>query len=309
MNYIAQLNRIGIDTSISGGENDILILCPFHDETTASCEVHKTKGIFHCFTCKEKGNFTKLTAQILGVSYNEAKRRLLDDETVEDLLSELENVELETSKTQKYFSIKSFHEKYMPAWDNKIAKKYLIGRGVSKDSATLFDLRYGKFGVMDHRIVIPIYTVDGKLINYVGRAVDSRKPKTRKVQSNRETIHGLFELLVKKDKWYVDPTKKFPYAILVEGSFDMFSLRDRGYISISNEGTTVLTPQQLVLIRRYFEKLIIMFDPDKAGIKARNLVSQKVKKYLPCVYVKLPIGKDPDELSDEELKHILQGVI
>lgn len=54
-----------------GARDNVSIRCPFHDDKTASCSVHLSKGIYNCFGCGAKGNAYQL-AKALGVSPGDA---------------------------------------------------------------------------------------------------------------------------------------------------------------------------------------------------------------------------------------------
>jgi hypothetical protein len=58
-------------------EDEVMLLCPFHDETTPSCSVSLSKGCFHCFGCGESGTLAALAYKLSGSEQRAipAKRR------------------------------------------------------------------------------------------------------------------------------------------------------------------------------------------------------------------------------------------
>jgi len=58
--------------------NDYIILCPFHKDTNPSCSVDSKSGIFHCWSCGEKGNIYKLVSRLEGIDYKDAVKKLKD---------------------------------------------------------------------------------------------------------------------------------------------------------------------------------------------------------------------------------------
>jgi hypothetical protein len=52
----------------SQGNGDLMIRCPFHDDSKPSCSVSPRKRCFYCFGCKASGGFTKLIGKMTGES-------------------------------------------------------------------------------------------------------------------------------------------------------------------------------------------------------------------------------------------------
>ncbi len=53
-------------------------LCPFHSERTPSFSVHETKGLYHCYGCKEGGDLIGFVRKMHGLSFTEAIEELSD---------------------------------------------------------------------------------------------------------------------------------------------------------------------------------------------------------------------------------------
>src|SRR5690348_17121032 len=56
------LDHYGLKPTGTGVQR--FILCPFHQETTASCSIHLAKQIFHCFGCDAKGTIIDFVAMM-----------------------------------------------------------------------------------------------------------------------------------------------------------------------------------------------------------------------------------------------------
>jgi len=68
------LARYGI--AVPPGKTHFQILCPVHQEKTASCDVDLEKGVWHCFGCGKGGDGIALVMQREGVTFPEALRSL-----------------------------------------------------------------------------------------------------------------------------------------------------------------------------------------------------------------------------------------
>ena len=62
-----QIKRVliasGIDI-VTEVESDFIIFCPFHNnKRTPAGEVHKTNGLFYCFSCQESKNLVEVVME------------------------------------------------------------------------------------------------------------------------------------------------------------------------------------------------------------------------------------------------------
>ncbi len=308
MNYRDMLERRGVNTFDGAGSSDFLITCPFHDDASPSLEVHKRTGVFYCFGCKESGSFVKLLAEIENIPLADAKRIMMKVDNADSVLSDigamLEDLG-EEEKELKYYSIKAFHKKYKPLAENKSGLGYVVNRGIERDEAAWFDLRWsGETGKWRDRVIIPIYTEAGKLLTYAGRTIRKDvKPKTRKIKgrSPRSSLYGLWELI----RYYGNI--KFPYLIVVEGEFDALYLQQLGLYAVSTMGTMGLTGEQIYLLKRYSHAVVFSYDGDDAGRRAQAKGILKTKGFLPTLGIDLPDGYDPNELPKAMAEKIYRG--
>jgi DNA primase len=313
MDYTNELIQRGIEFH-EVDEGQVMINCPFHDDSNPSMTVNINSGAFHCFSCKESGTtFVKLLAKLENISLEEAKEQLEEgqgDDTVMNFIQDKVNETLsdEEDEVVRYYSSKSFHKKFPRFTDSVEASSYLAHRGISRRTAHEFDLRWGNDGVMVNRIVYPIYTNEGELLSYGGRTIlRDVKPKTRKVRSGLSSLYGLREVLTRtlSTKW----SFKLPYLVVVEGEFDAMYLYELGYNVVSTMGTSALTDYQISLLKTYTKLVIFSYDGDKAGRDAQEKAIKRLKVFMPTVGVALPEGTDPNDLTEDEAEKIYGGLI
>ncbi len=154
------------------------------------------------------------------------------------------------------------------------------------------------------RIIFPIHNISGKTIAFGGRTL--RKDKnTAKYFNSPETdiyhkskiLYGLFQArnsILKND-----------FCYLVEGYMDVISLHQGGVENVAASSGTALTIDQIRLIKRYTQNVVLLYDGDAAGIKAalRGL-ELIIEEGLNLKLVLLPDGEDPDSYMH---KHGAQG--
>jgi DNA primase len=314
MDVYKELSDRGIDFQESGG-NRYMLNCPFHDDNNPSCGVWKDSGYFLCFGCGARGSFTELIAELDGVSFDEAHRSLRSEDNVSTIESKIRRFLDEDVDALKFFNLKSFLKVYPKLKEGDPGWQYLLGRGITPESIHRFRMREGTKRYHG-RVVLPIFTPEGKLLSYVGRAINPDvRPKTIKSRSPHRTFYGIFEIL--RDS-RVEP--KSLSMVIVEGEFDAVYLQQFGIPAVSNMGTTPMTPYKIRILRRYAKRAVLSFDGDDAGYhamygdgeKRRCGIVHELRKHLPVTVVDLPDGKDPNELSAEDVidlygKYSIQG--
>jgi DNA primase len=310
IDYLALLDKYNIGIDRHAGEDEVFIdTCPYHDENTPSLAFNIKTGVFYCHGCKEAGTFEKLLADYTGMSRVDAKQELLSLETADNLIDELNDSieELdreEVKKELKYLSIKSFHKIYKPLELCPKSWQYVVDRGFKPNTIREFDFRYGgKSGRWAERVIIPIYNEGGKLLSFTGRTlIKGKNPKYKNVKgrSNLRALYGLNNLLVK----YNIGKSKFPYLMVEEGTLDASYLQQFGILAVSTTGTNELKPHQVYLLKRYADMVVLNYDGDRAGDKAFEINRGLLTKYLPVVELKIPGGKDPNDLRPSEVQKV-----
>ncbi len=143
--------------------------------------------------------------------------------------------------------------------------------------------------------MFPFRDLLGNIIGFSGRSLESdQMPKylntaeTELFHKNRY-LYGLFEA-----KKQLAEAKK---VMLVEGQLDLILAHQSGTNYALAPSGTALTEDQLRLVRRYTDTLILCFDSDDAGQKA---TLRSIQLALPFGFetsiVRLPAGSDPGDL-------------
>ncbi len=303
-------------------------LCPFHNEKSPSFSVSPDKQIFHCFGCGVGGNVITFVSQIEGLNFVETVQMLAERANVQ--LPTLQNngdTQREILKDKVYkvneFTAEYYHQNlYKP--QAKIAQEYVKKRQLTNETLKSFRIGFsGKFdelyqelkkqgfqeqeilesGLVNknergqyidryrNRLMFPICDARGRVIAFGGRVLDDSKPKYINSPENVVYSKGrhLFGLNVAKK----GDTKKI---LIVEGYMDVISLHQRGITNVVASLGTALTEQQGWLLRKNSEQIILSFDSDEAGIKAK-LRSIEILQNMGCDLrvLQLEGAKDPDE--------------
>ena len=308
----------------SGG--NLFGLCPFHGEKTASFSVAPDKGIYYCFGCHKGGGAINFMMEVEGLSYPDAVRALAkkagmsvpEDEQYQSRYRHQERLWALSKEAARYFNT----QLYLPAGTEGLA--YAKKRGMPKSTLTKFGVGFAPNswnGLVDamhakgytdkemldaglvsekngriydrfrNRLMFPIIDVRGNVIGFGGRVMDDSTPK---YLNSPETIifnkrKNLFALnLAKKSK--------LGYLILVEGYMDAVALHQYGFdCAVASLGTS-LTEEHAVLLSRYTEQVVLIYDGDEAGQNAtKRAIPILEKAGLQIKVLKMRDAKDPDE--------------
>ncbi len=306
-------------------------LCPFHHEKTPSFSVSPTRNIYKCFGCGKGGDSVKFVMEHEGYDYPEAIRHLANkygiqlEETQQDAESILAEKERETVYKVLDFALKFFQKQLLDTEEGQVAGlNYFKERGFRNKSIEGFGLGYapqspdafvgealkagftkeilqraglitqGDGDFFRHRVIFPIFNISGKVIAFAGRQLISSKRSPKYMNSpeteiyiKRKVLYGLFH--AKK------AIREEDNCFLVEGYTDVISLHQAGIENVVASSGTALTPEQIRLIKRYANRITVLYDSDPAGIKAamRGL-DLILEENLDVRLVLLPEGEDPD---------------
>ena len=303
-------------------------LCPFHNEKSPSFSVSPDKQIFHCFGCGVGGNVFSFITQIEGINFVEAVQMLAERANIQlPTLQDNGDSQREEIKAKVYkvneFTAEFYHQNlYKP--QAKIAQEYVKKRQLSNETLKSFKIGFsGKFdelyqelkkqgfgereilesGLVNknergqyidryrNRLMFPICDARGKVIAFGGRVLDDSKPKYINSPENVVYSKGrnLFGLNVAKKG-------DLKRILIVEGYMDVISLHQRGITNVVAPLGTALTEQQGWLLRKNSEQIILSFDSDEAGLKAK-LRALDILQNMGCDLriLQMEGAKDPDE--------------
>lgn len=172
--------------------------------------------------------------------------------------------------------------------------EYFSSRGISKESIQTFELGYCQDGSQFHgRLMIPICSPEGDLIGFGGRSLGDENPKY--INSPESSVYKkgrvLYGLNLSQDFILESGT-----AIVVEGFFDVIGLWQVGIRNVVATCGTAFTKNQLRLLKRFAEEVVVCYDGDSAGRSAaERAIEGLASEKLPMRFVSMPSGVDPDE--------------
>lgn len=152
------------------------------------------------------------------------------------------------------------------------------------------------------RLMFPIFSPSGRVIAFSARTLrsDFKEAHIGKYVNSAETDiykkkNTLFGLHLAKSQIH-----RLDQCILVEGNVDAISMHQHGITNVVATCGTALTSEQVRLIKRFSDNVTIIYDGDKAGIKAALRGTDIfLEEGMNVRIVVLPDGKDPDDFCKE----------
>src|SRR5437879_203845 len=304
-------------------------LCPFHSEKTPSFTVDPERGFFYCFGCHAGGDVFDFVMRVGALTFVEARQDLaaragIRIETApagEHGAGERERLLRAVAEAAAFFQAQlagsagggarqylasrgvdaatqqAFRLGYAPpGWDNRT--RALLVRGfdaAALEQAGLAVARSGDSGHYDalrDRLIFPIHDLQGRPVAFGGRVLAEGVPK---YLNTRETL-----LFAKGKTLYAlgearDEIRDTREAVVVEGYMDALACHQHGVRSAVASLGTALTLDQVLLLKRFAARAILVYDSDAAGIGAAERgLDVFDQAELPVRVVVLPGESDPD---------------
>lgn len=304
-------------------------LCPFHQEKTPSFTVDPQAQLFYCFGCQQGGDLFRFVMLYEKVGFREALEMLarrfgvsLPDRSRGE--PGLRERILEANRLAEAYYRKQLHDPEA----GRRARAYLAERGLSRETIEALGLGYapdrwealrghllskgfepselvaaglvlaredgrGGYDRFRDRLVFPIRDAGGRTVGFGGRSLGDGEPKY--LNSPETEAYRKGEHLYGFDRAR-GAIRREGYAVLVEGYFDLAALIQAGFEHAVATLGTALTPEQVRLLGRVTEKVVLSYDGDAAGsaatVRAVDLLLERGFEVRAAV---LPAGQDPDD--------------
>jgi len=302
--------------------------CPFHHERTASFFVSPARGSYYCFGCGAKGDIFSFVQAFEGLDFVGALKTLATRAGVEVmpenpktrnerdrlfLLTETATLffEMELAKDEKarsYITERGVTEKTQRSWRIGFAPDawrsclaYCQEKGFTFseiEKAGLVKTDKGKtYDRFRSRIMFPIFDASGRTVAFSGRILGKESEHIPKYLNSPETpIFSKSRILYGFDRAKTE-IRRMDYAMLVEGQMDLLMCHQAGFRNAVASSGTAFTLEQLELLKRLSQRLLMVFDADKAGVNASlRSASLALASGMEVKVAALPEGTDPAEL-------------
>lgn len=309
--------------------------CPFHNEKSASFFVSPSRGTYYCFGCGAKGDMFTFVQEFESLDFMGSLKVLAERAGV---TLERENKEMKSERDRLLSAMEIsalFFQRKLA--ENESAKDYLAGRGLSPASVSGWRIGYApdewrtlhahlkekgftdaemeKAGLIKRtetgfydrfrgRVMFPISDSSGRVIAFTGRIFPAKESEQApKYLNSPET-----PLFSKSSVLYgfhraKQGIRALGFSIVVEGQMDLIMSHQAGYTNTVAPSGTALTQEQLGLVRKISEKVVMAFDSDSAGVAAAlKSAEMALSLGMDVKIASIEGGKDPADLVKADPK-------
>jgi DNA primase len=324
---------IGQSVALKRRGKDFVGLCPFHQEKTPSFSVSPSKQRFYCYGCEKGGNAIDFVMLRDRTEFKDALRLLAEAAGIDvpafkqtkESVSERQILLEALSVASMFFEKSLAHPQHGHA-----GRKYLDERGFNAESIQKFHIGLagdswdallrspamkkftpqhlalaglvkprergeGYYDTFRNRLVFPIRDENGRTIAFGGRVMPGSEDPAKYLNSPETPLFSKSRCVFGLDLARTRIVETRTVAI-VEGYTDVVMAHQFGAANVVSVLGTALTEQHLTLLRRFADRIVLLFDGDRAGV---NAVNRAVELYLTqpveIAIATLPENTDPDQ--------------
>jgi len=297
------LAHYGISLKPAIGD-ELLGLCPFHEDTKPSFRVNTKKRVFHCFGCDAKGNVLDFVVRKESVTIKKAALLVSEWFGVgqEGIVAVNANISPTKSPTRADTAPAEPVEPNKPLKFTLKVKHdhaYLMERRIEPAVAEAFGVGFCDRGMMKDRIAIPIHDASGQLVAYAGRWVSGELPEG---EEKYKLPPGFKKSIV---LYNLHRVKGQESLVVVEGFFSTMRLHTLDVPAIALMGRSLSEVQEKLLQESGVKALTLMLDGDTPGREAQAALLQRLAGKFLVRTVELPDGAEPDTVEESVLRKVL----
>jgi DNA primase len=316
--------------------------CPFHGGTNRNFAVIPKKGLYYCFVCHEGGDVFTWLMKRHGLDYPSAVREIarkvgvtIPEAGPRQGPDPREPLFQAVAMAQDFFARRLQEDQAASQ-----AREYLTGREITLEQAGEWGLGFaprggellaemGRLGIATPvlleaglasqrddgkvvarfrgRLLFPIHDLRGRAVGFGGRLLGPGEPKYLNSPDSPVFKKGslLYHLHLAKQA-----IRKEETAIVVEGYFDVLRLALAGIENVVAPLGTAMTSEQAGILRRFAKSVVLLYDSDRAGLRATFRAGDECLRHGIRVRVAtMPEGEDPDTLVRKGGARAMQAVL
>jgi DNA primase len=305
-------------------------LCPFHKEKTPSFSVYTHIQAYKCYGCGEHGDVIKFVEKVENLSFYEALGSLAERHNI----PMPKRNEYSDPESKMRGAVHEMHELAAKMFQTGLrssvaaaARDYVAKRGLTQALVDEFALGFADpsgqalvrklrdegftpeqmqesglvrrredgtfYDYFRGRLIFPIHNEVGKVVAFAGRALNDDQPKY--LNSPQTKIYHKTDVLYNLNRAR-NAIRKVEHSILVEGYMDVIGVFSAGVEEVVASCGTALTSSQVRALKRHSDRIVVNFDPDRAGdAAAERSVQMFLDEGMHVRILELEGGLDPDE--------------
>jgi len=314
---------------------ELLGLCPFHDDKEPSLVINQAKNLWHCLgACGEGGSVIDWVMKTEGVSFRHAVELLradlpapsgTDSEPVRQLtVQKLPSpLDFDAGDQELLLQVVDYYHETLKS--SRKAMKYLGSRGIA-DRQAIERFRLGFANrTLGYRLPaknrkaggeirgrlreLGVYRKSGHehfngclvvpVFDEAGRVAEIYGRKVTRALKKRVPLH-LYLPGPHRGVWNSQALQESQEVILTESLIDALTLWSAGFHNVTAAyGTSGFTEEHLTAFERHqVERVLLAFDRDDAGETAARKVAERLAAVdVACFRVHFPRGMDANEYA------------
>lgn len=328
---------IGDFVSLKKSGTNFKGLSPFSQERTPSFMVSPVKQIWKDFSSGKGGNVVAFLMEHEHFSYPEAIRYLAKKYNIEiEETQQTDEEKAKRDLRESLFLVSEFALQYFKKtlWENEEGKAigltYFKERGFSEHTIQSFDLGFApnqfdafsshalkegyaleflektgltivneerKIDRFRGRVIFPIQSMSGQILGFGGRILGENKKTAKYLNSPESEIYHKSKVLygLYQSKQSI---AQADCCYLVEGYTDVIQMHQSGITNVVSSSGTALTQEQIRLIQRLTQNIVVLFDGDAAGLRAAlRGVDMILAQGMNVKVCSFHAGEDPDSFA------------
>ncbi len=328
------VDLVGSYLTLTRSGSSFKACCPFHEEKTPSFHVHPARQTFRCFGCNTGGDVFTFVMLREKVDFVEARRMLAEragisleheeyhpaggpngsgggfgkselarangwaqrvfqkqynDESGRYARDYVAKRQISAESVEKFgigLAVDSYESLVRQAERNKVDLKLLAAAGLLKERQS-----GGHYDTFRQRLMFPIMDVGNRILGFGGRTLGD---------DNAKYLNTPATMLFDKSShlFGLDQARQgiaeAGRAIVVEGYTDCIMAHQCGFPETVATLGTAMTENHARLLKRYTDRVILLFDSDEAGQRAADrAITVTIATGLDVALARVPSGKDP----------------
>ncbi|GHV75967.1 DNA primase [Spirochaetia bacterium] len=291
--------------------------CPFHNEKTPSFTVNPDMKAYHCFGCGQGGSIVNFIMEMDKLTFPEAIETLAKRFGIAIIYENAGLAPKDDGKAARLEELAelyrrvavSFHHFLLEKSEGAAAKQYIIARGISNEMIERFRLGYApanrawlynfltdkgysdaflagsglfsknnpRSAFFGDRLMFPIADRQGRTVAFGGRILSGDGNGPKYLNSGESEGYKKRETLFAIDL-AMPEIRKTKEAYIAEGYMDVIALHQAGVANAVAPLGTAFTDEQAKLLKRWAERLYLIFDTDEAGQNAAQKAIMTCRK-------------------------------
>jgi len=317
------LRHYGVEVNRKGKQHHGFCPLPNHNgkRNSPSFSANLERGIFQCFGCGAKGNTLEFAALMEKVDPKDGtalhkiaadlQKRFcpeLGDNMPETKKVPAKKPEKTEPKCELLVNVNAPLDFELKGLDAK--HPYLLGRGFTPETVERFGLGFCSRGYLKNRVAIPLHDMAGALVGYAGRVVDdsliTENNPRYKFPGERKRDGKLFEFrktLFLYNGYRINaPVDDLIVAESFTSVWWLVQNRLPDVVATMGSDCSEKQAELIVSLVKPGGHAWMLTDGDPAGDRHAHSHFSKVALHRFVRWVKLDEGKQPTDLSGEQLK-------